>query len=290
MKNRAAQANDGSDEADSLVLTETSFREDILTSLSFLSRLPVKVSQRPGGGAPSLANASRAFGIVGLILGALTGVFYWVLSVIGVTPIPAVIMTLALGSVFTGGLHEDGLADTADGFGGGWSVARKLDIMRDSQIGTYGVLALIFSVGFRIFAYGEILGSTGLSPVTFSISSLLAVISLFAAIGCLSRAPIALMMYQMPLARSDGRAAEAGKPSHNTLRSGLFISAVAGAICLVTFTGVGAAIAVFASLALVYVGLRKLANRQIGGYSGDVLGALQQSAEIGCLLALMLFH
>ena len=265
----------------------SSFGRDVITCLAFLSRLPIKSSDQPY----SLAHASRAFGVSGLVLGALAGVVFQIANIAGFSSLIAVIVALALSALITGGLHEDGLADVADGFGGGWTIDRKLEIMRDSQIGTYGVLALVFSVAFRIAAYAGIIDGLGNGAgVSGSGTSFMAAIGLFAAIGCLSRAPMAVMMYQMSLARSDGRAAQAGVPSHNNVRNGLFISVIAGSLCLLMAVPIGALIAVLASIAIAYLIIGKLAKKHIGGYTGDVLGTLQQTAEIFALLALLAFN
>ncbi len=276
MNNPKAQANDRAANSENRIEAKSSFGNDFIVALCFLSRLKIKPSKPDY----SLANASRAFGVVGLLLGALTGLIVWSATAVGLAALPAVIIALAAGALITGGLHEDGLADVADGFGGGWTADRKLEIMRDSQIGTYGVLALVFSVSFRIAAYSSIVAAD---------SSFSTTVFMFAAIGCLSRAPMALMMYQMPLARKDGRAAQAGAPSHDNLRYGLFVSVTAGALCLLSAVSVGTIIAVFFAVSMTFLAIGKIAKSQICGYTGDVLGTLQQSIEIFCLLALLIF-
>ena len=253
---------------------DTSLSKDVRVALCFLSRLPVKPPQGPF----NLAHASRAFGLAGLILGAISGLAFVMASLIGLGTTAAVIIALAIGTLATGGLHEDGLADVADGFGGGWDRSRKLEIMRDSQIGTYGVLALIFSVGFRIVAYAGLLGTD---------RGALEAVAIFAAIGCLSRAPMAMMMYQMPVARKDGRAVEAGSPSHDNLRTGLFVSAIAGGVILFFPAGVSGVAMTVAGMAFAYLVVARTAEKNIGGYTGDVLGTLQQITEIFCLIALL---
>ena len=275
MNNPDTQGNDHAKTDEPTNENGSSFAHDVMTGLAFLSRLPIRLSNPRF----SLARSSRAFGIVGLILGALSGAIFWLAHSVGLGTLPAVIVALALSALISGGLHEDGFADVADGFGGGWSKERKLEIMRDSQIGTYGVLALIFSVGFRITAYSSIIASQ---------NSFITSVAMFAAIGCLSRSTMALMMYQLPLARKDGRAVDAGTPSHDNLRNGLFISAITGLLCLLVVVKTSAVIASFAGVAIAYLVVRKLAKSHIGGYTGDVLGALQQTTEIFILLALLL--
>jgi len=283
MNNHDVQANDQGEKQDGAMNAQSSLWpsfwpsllwHDVLICLSFFSRLPVNAPDQGAG----LAGACRGFGIAGLILGVITGLIYTVVSMAGPAPLPSVIIALAIGAIMTGGLHEDGLADVADGFGGGWTKERKLEIMRDSHIGTYGVLALVFSVGFRIVAYTQIINN---------LEGTIAPIFLFAAIGCLSRAPLVLMMYQMPLARDDGRAAQAGKPSHDKTRASLFISFLFGAICLAVAVNITALVAVVTGIAIAYFAMAKLADAQIGGHTGDVLGALQQTVEFACLLALL---
>lgn len=256
-----------------------SFVADMLTGLAFFSLLPV-LPAKAQHQTHSLARSSRAFGVVGLVLGTLTGLVFWFLGSLGLSTLPAVIVALAFGTIVTGGLHEDGLADVADGFGGGWTAEKKLEIMRDSQIGTYGMLALIFSMLLRVACYAEILGHA---------SGLITIVGLFAGIGCLSRGIIPLMMYQLPMARKSGRAVEAGVPSHDNLRRGLFITAACGGIFLTVSTGITTAIAVMIGAVLSYMLVEKLARKNIGGYTGDVLGTLQQVTELTSLLLILLF-
>lgn len=274
MNNHQAQANDQAEAPGPGQQAETPFLQDFLTALAFLSRLPITTS-----GSFSLANASRAFGVVGLFLGALTGLVFWLAGTLGLATLPAVILALVFSTLLTGGLHEDGLADVADGFGGGWSKDRKLEIMRDSAIGTYGVLALIFSVGLRVTSYSLLLGNQ---------QDLLLSVGLFASIACLSRASMAVLMYQLPLARNDGRAAQAGNPGHNNLRQGLLISVISSAVFLTLGFGLVAMLVCVAGAVVAYLVIKQTALSQIDGYTGDVLGSLQQITEICALIVIMI--
>jgi len=273
MNKPTEQVNDQPDALKKPVIGETSFYQDIQTALAFLSRLPVKSADDF-----SLASASRAFGVAGLILGSMVGLVFWLATLTGLTVVPAVMVALAAGTLITGGLHEDGLADVADGFGGGWTKQRKLEIMRDSSIGTYGVLALIFSVALRIAGYSAIIEAG---------DNLFLAIGLFAAVAGISRAAMAVMMYQLPLARDDGRAAQAGRPSHDNLRQGLFISVIASGLVLMVVLEPVAMLVSIAGVIVAYLIVKHTARLQIGGYTGDVLGALQQIAEIFAVLAIL---
>ena len=112
------------------------------TGLAFLTRLPVRCAL---GGEGSLARAAWAFPIVGALVGAFGALAFWGAALVGLHPFVAGVLAVAATLLVTGALHEDGLADTADGFGAGGSRERKLEIMRDSRIGTYGVVALVLS-------------------------------------------------------------------------------------------------------------------------------------------------
>jgi adenosylcobinamide-GDP ribazoletransferase len=166
----------------------------------------------------------------------------------------------------TGALHEDGLADVADGFGGGRTREAKLEIMRDSRIGTFGALALILALLARAGAIA-------------ALATPLAVASALVAAGAVSRAALPPVMTVLPLARADGLAAGAGRP-HPTRAAAAVLVAALIALALL---GQAAAAALVAGAGAAFV-VAWLARRQIGGHTGDVLGAVQQLTEIGVLL------
>ena len=126
---------------------------DLKTGLAFLTRLPLAGSA-PATGS-DIAHVSWTFPVVGAGVGAFGALVYWLADGLGLDPILSAILAVAATLLITGALHEDGLADTADGFGASVSRERKLDIMRDSEIGTYGASALILSFMLRVGAVGE---------------------------------------------------------------------------------------------------------------------------------------
>ena len=123
-------------------------------SIAFCTRLPL-VGATPIAGS-TIAKAAWAFPIAGLVVGIVGAVVYALAHRAGVPAWPAAALAVAATLLATGCLHEDGLADTADGFGGGKTREQKLDIMRDSRIGVYGVCALIMSLLLRVGAAGEL--------------------------------------------------------------------------------------------------------------------------------------
>jgi adenosylcobinamide-GDP ribazoletransferase len=234
---------------------------DISAALMLLTRLPVPSS------LPARAAGVWAYPIVGAVVGLVGAAVYWVAVRFGLPPSMAAICAIAGTALTTGALHEDGLADTADGFGGGVTVARKLEIMRDSRIGTFGALALILSVGLRIAAVTSLADPTSVA------------IALVAA-GVLGRAAMIGIMLALPPARADGMAAALGPLP---LMPATFGMAIACA-CVLLPHGVRAIVgAALAGALMVW-----LARRQIGGHTGDVLGATEQAAECAVLIAMVM--
>jgi adenosylcobinamide-GDP ribazoletransferase len=240
---------------------------DLGTGLAFLTRLPVRGAAL--GGDAGLARATWTFPMVGALVGAVGALAYWGAAVAGLHPFVAATLAVAATLLATGGLHEDGLADTADGFGASGSRTRKLEIMRDSRIGTFGVAALIFSFLLRVGAIASLAAPALVAP---------ALIAAHAA----SRATLpAFMRFVLP-ARKDGLAAEAGRPS---LASAV-IAALLGVAMLAFCLGPLTALAALGLLVAAAGFMAWLARRQIGGQTGDVLGALEQAGEVVVLLAI----
>ena len=246
---------------------------------AFLTRLPVERHDsteidRADDGAPAdLAGAMWLFPLVGFGIGGVGAIALAVLSWAGIPA--AVAATLAIGIVIwlTGALHEDGLADLADGFGGGQAREQKLDIMRDSRLGAYGVLALAVIIVAKIAALAAI-----------------AAVDIGAAAGALiaaaawSRSMFAPTMRWLPPARDDGLGALAGTPSEGDTWKGLALGALLAALVLITPAGGGLLIILVAGGGGALV-VGWLALRQIDGYTGDVLGGVQQAAETAVLIA-----
>jgi adenosylcobinamide-GDP ribazoletransferase len=235
---------------------------DLLSAFALLSRLPLPNHQGTG------AASAWAWPLVGAVLGALGAALASAALWLGVTPGVTAALVLALGAMLTGGLHEDGLSDTADGLYGGWTKARRLEIMKDSRVGSYGVLALVLVTLARWSALTAVLVYGGHWAALI-------------ATGAVSRAPMALMMALLPNARGEGLSHATGRPSAATALAAL---ALAAAIA-VGLTGWTAVPLVFAALGAAIL-LSFLALRKIGGQTGDILGASQQLAEVACLSVL----
>lgn len=240
------------------------WRNDIVTATRFLTRIPIGRSDEAHSG---LATATRAFPLVGAIVGIIGGIVFGAANFAGLPPFLAALMALGATILITGALHEDGLADAADGLGGGSTPAARLRIMRDSQIGAFGGLALIMSVLARVGAL------TTLADPWLVAATLIAA-------GSLSRGILPWIMFSIELTSETGIAAAVGKPSIASAA----IAAVAGGILSVLCLGPIQGIIVLA-LAMIVAWLGgRLARRFLGGYNGDLLGAVQQSVEIVVML------
>ncbi len=242
---------------------------DFLLATAVLTRVPVGAAP-PGTGSPGeagVAASSWAFPLVGAGVGGIAGSVLLAAQVLGCGDVVAALLAILAALVVTGALHEDGLADTIDGFGGGKDRDHKLAIMRDSRVGAYGVLALILGIGLRIGALAAIGG-----PVHAG----LALIATHAA----SRGFLPAAMRLMRPARPDGLAAEAGRPSLTVTTVALAGGLAIALGCLGPLSG----LVMFAIGGAAATAMAALARHQIGGYTGDVLGAIQQVGEITMLL------
>ena len=214
---------------------------------------------------PELAHARWAFPIVGCIVGGIIAASYIILSLFLLPSFAAAILAITAGLFSTGAIHEDGLADCADGFGGGQNREKKLAIMRDSAIGSYGTLSLIIIMGLRISLLSML--PAKLEIVTPII--ICAVISRYAMVGYLCL---------LPAARQDGL----GNQASGNQTSGDNISALllAGLIALPAFV-IGAFGLIYVIIAIVSVALiwGVIAKYQLGGQTGDVCGAGQIICE-----------
>jgi adenosylcobinamide-GDP ribazoletransferase len=235
------------------------------TAVAFFTRIPVASS---AAGDAALTDAAWAFPLAGAGIGAVVAFAFLTAQLIRLGDLPSALLAVLVGLFLTGALHEDGLADSADGIFGGGNRTQRLEIMRDSRHGTFAVLALVLSVALRAGALAQI------GEVLFAGLALVA-----AHAG--SRALLPAAMWALKTARANGLGADAGRPRPLRVIAGLVIALIIAAAALGPLRGI-IAMAV-ASLAVAAAAV--MAQRRIGGYTGDVLGALQQIGEIAILFA-----
>ncbi|MGZ9811746.1 adenosylcobinamide-GDP ribazoletransferase [Pseudoroseicyclus sp. H15] len=238
---------------------------DIAAAIGLLTRLPL--GQSPVA-AERGARAAWAFPVAGLVVGALAGLAGALALWLGLTPGLAAAAVLAAQALLTGALHEDGLADAADGLWGGWDRAARLAIMKDSRTGAYGVIALVLSYLARFAALEALIGAGALWPALL-------------AVPAFARGVMAWIMAVMPPAREGGLSRSVGRPGRaGWLALGLGTLWV---LVLLGWAGLPVVLAGFAAAAA----LALVARAKIGGQTGDILGAACVLAEIGGLAALV---
>jgi adenosylcobinamide-GDP ribazoletransferase len=234
---------------------------DVRSAMGLLTRLPLPAMATPRG-----AQAAWAWPVVGGVVGGMAAIVAWGMLALGL-PVGIVAgAVLVVQVVTTGALHEDGLADTVDGFFGGWTHERRLEIMKDSHICSYGTLALILSVGLRWQA------------LTVICHAPLALI----AVATLSRAPMAVVMAVLPNARGTGLAQSVGRPGTQVAAIAVLIAVVVSGVT----AGPWATTMMVLGIAVVTLLVAQTAHARIGGQTGDVLGATQQMCEVAGLVTL----
>lgn len=230
---------------------------DIASGFGLLTRLPA-----PRNG-PHRADAAWTWPLVGLIVGGLAAALGGAAMALGLPPLFAAVVAMGAATIATGGLHEDGLADSADGLFGGWTPERRLEIMKDSHIGSYGTLALMITGLGRAAVLAALLAAGAYGAII--------------AAAVLSRAPMAVMLAQMPNARGTGLAQSVGRPS---VWAGV---AAAGLAFVLAVVLTQAAVIMAVGAVLAAGGVAWWAKTKIKGQTGDILGAAQQMSELAAL-------
>ncbi|MHA1525269.1 MAG: adenosylcobinamide-GDP ribazoletransferase [Alphaproteobacteria bacterium] len=244
---------------------------DFIASIGLLTRIPVPV------GPSSLSRAPRAFPLAGAVVGAVGGLVLVLALAWGLPSLVAGIAALGAMVLVTGGLHEDGLADIADGFGGGATIEKKLAIMRDSALGTYGVLALILAMALRATLLAVAVGAAGGWAACL----------LLVASGALSRAGVVAGLAWLGPARRDGLGFAVARPTSRVWMTALGLGVGIAALALGPVAGGAGLVRGLMGAGLGVGVVFALARHQIKGQTGDVNGAAIIAAEIGFFVAVV---
>lgn len=233
-------------------------------AVAFFTRIPVPASVEFS--QASLNRASRYFPAVGWLIGALCATALWLLMLVFPQDV-AVLISIAISLLLTGCFHEDGLADTCDGLGGGWTREQKLSIMKDSRIGTYGAAALWVSLTLKFVVLSQLINPVLALLVAHPLSRIIPTVF------------IAAMPYVSDVDTSKAKPlAESGSGADTA------IAIITGLIALMFINNPFIILFVLLVLAgVAYVFLK----RQIGGFTGDALGAVQQVGELAIYLSLL---
>ncbi|MEM1434644.1 MAG: adenosylcobinamide-GDP ribazoletransferase [Pseudomonadota bacterium] len=241
-------------------------------AIQFLTRIPIPVGDAY---TPArLTNAARYYPLVGVLVGSVTALVY-LLAALALPHSVSILLAVATGLLTTGAFHEDGLADTFDGLGAA-TPEQALDIMRDSRVGTYGALALVMALAIKV-------------TILIELAPSLIVVTLIAAHG-LSRLSAVLVIASSVYVRENGT----GKPTAAGIAPvSLIVASITGVVLaawVAWHLGFSAAASMLIFAAAGHGWMRSLFERRLGGYTGDTLGAVQQTSELGAYLGILLWH
>ena len=253
---------------------------EAVTCLRFYSRLPLPALPAEMSHPPEpFARCLRWAPLAGCVVGGCGAAALVGAGALGLPPPVAAALAVLATVLVGGGLHEDGLADVADGFGGGSTRERKLDIMRDSRLGSYGALAIGFSLLLRTAALTGLAerGGFGLAAA--------ALVGAAAASRGIGLMPMALL----PAARADGLGRSVGRLPTEVFTTAAALAVVVGlAVPALGGAGLAGPGLALGLAVLAAGGMTRLARGQIGGFTGDVSGACQQACEAAMLLGLLI--
>jgi adenosylcobinamide-GDP ribazoletransferase len=253
----------------------------IARCVRFYSRIPVPTLpfETDPYAVPDFSRTGGAVPLAGLIIAVGPAALLAFSMMLGLGPWLSATLAVATLTLATGAFHEDGLADTADGFGGGTTPERRLTIMRDSLIGSFGGSALVLSFALRIGAVATLCERLPSSAVAI----------LVIATAALSRTAGLVPLVLLPPARVDGASSAVGRPTRDTLWAAgawTIVIVAAGAI-LAGIDPLGMILMVLPTAAISWM-MTRLSDRLIGGQTGDVAGATQQLSEIAAYIGLLL--
>lgn len=235
-----------------------------LTALMFFTRIPLRISHYQEA---DLNYSSRYFPLIGIIVGGVAGMACW--GADKVLPLEiAVLLSMVTTILLTGGFHEDGLADAADGLGGGYQREQVLTIMTDSRIGSYGAIALVMALLLKYQALSYV--SVSILPITM------------VAGHALSRYAAVLVMFTQSYVKATGKS----KPIATQLSIGGLVFASVFGLAPLAFLGFKYLLTLLPML-FVWLWFSAKIKSRIGGYTGDCLGAMQQIMEITFYLGIL---
>lgn len=248
------------------------------TALMFYTRLPCPPSIDHS--EVYLNKATRYFPLIGWIVGSLSFLVFWIAFNFFDVPL-AVLFSLISGVLITGAFHEDGFADVFDGFGGGWSKNKILEIMKDSRLGTYGVIALIFMFSLKFLALNDLIHK-------IQNFDLFLIALIFINYHTLARLTALNMVFASQYSRED-ETTKAKPIAKSYTKKEILIAYFWGLIPLIIFCSIQWILGfVLIPLFLLFYFSKRYFEKWIDGYTGDCLGAIEQFAECICLLTFLI--
>jgi adenosylcobinamide-GDP ribazoletransferase len=235
-------------------------------ALQFFTRIPVP--RWVGFESQWLQHALRYFPAVGIVVALATGLVYIVATLLWPQSIAVLLSTIA-GIYLTGAFHEDGFADTCDGFGGGTTPERVLEIMKDSRIGAYGAIGIMLMLILKVTTLNSLSPPAGVAALLIA--------------HPFSRLMASMLVWRMDYVKMNGKAKPIAQQMSNAefgIAAGTVLLPIAAIGCLTSWLALESIVvgALLAGIASYW--LARLFHRRIGGYTGDCLGAVQQVAEV----------
>jgi adenosylcobinamide-GDP ribazoletransferase len=272
-----------------MIINKVMLREQwhlMLLALSFFTRIPVKLNVDVT--SKMLNEASRYFALVGILIGACSALAFY-LTVLFLPIELAILMAMFSSVLLTGAFHEDGWADVWDGFGGGWTVENKLNIMKDSRLGTYGAAALFFILMIKYQALLA-LANIHISDVNLInhnlVNEAMNMLSVLLLGHCLSRVLATSLIADMAYVSEDARSKV--KPLAQALSNNSYLTLLTtGAVIIAITLSFSIAWKLVVILLITRWCLKRWFTKQLGGYTGDCLGAAQQLSEVVIYLSLL---
>lgn len=251
---------------------------EFASQIRFFSRLPVPRLGPADDPAtpPPFARAIRMLPLAGMVIWAPASALVALSALTELSSLATAALALILTTILTGAFHEDGLADIADGFGGGFTVERRLEIMKDSRIGAFGGIALAAQFLLRTVLIADLIDGT---------SELEAALALLG-VAALARPASLVLMRTLAPARPDGLARAAGVPETAALTIALALAALVFVAATAPTSGPLATLAALALGGASLAALAAQAKAKVGGYTGDVIGAGTLIAEMALLVGL----
>ncbi|MGJ8686545.1 MAG: adenosylcobinamide-GDP ribazoletransferase [Spongiibacteraceae bacterium] len=239
-----------------------------LLAIGFLTRIPVPSD--PDFSEQKLSRAAVYFPLVGCLIGLMAAAVYWFSWVLFEQQMLAVLLSTIASVLITGAFHEDGLADSCDGLGGGSSPEHVLSIMKDSRIGTYGTIGLLLVVFLKVSSLAAM--SMGFTVVALLLAH------------TVSRWVSLSLLLDMQYARSEGKS----KPLATEMPLATYLFSGIPVVLLILLFSLPKILLAAVLLLFVRWCFARYLQRRIGGYTGDALGALQQVSEVALYLCLLL--
>ena len=237
-------------------------------ALTFLTRLPAPKSLVFA--SDSLNASARYYPLIGIVVGVITAVCYWVFSLVFTAQL-SVLLSMVAGVLVTGAFHEDGFADCCDGFGGGWDKLQVLTIMKDSRVGVYGVVGIGLLLAVKFFALVAFPGDL--------------IVFVLILAHCLSRLVSVSLLYDSDYVQLDTLSKV--KPVAKELPAGALLFAIVSSAPLMLGLSLTQSIVLIVCLLLFRWQAARYLVKRIGGYTGDCLGAVQQLSEVLVYLVLL---